>query len=523
MKKNIAIGLVGPILDAGMRNKRWEKWRPTVAVCQQDQIAMDRFELLYQEKYTDLANQLAKDIQEVSPLTQVNLHKVVMRDPWDFEEVYGALLDFCTDYEFQPSKENYHVHITTGTHVAQICLYLLTEARYLPGMLFQTSPPNKKKGTPATHSVIDLDLSKYDRIAQRFERQQAEGLSFLKAGIDTRNEQFNRTIEQIEQVAIRSHAPILITGETGVGKTQLARRIFELKKSRNQVSDPFVEVNCATLRGDAAMSTLFGHKKGAFTGASGDRDGLLKHADGGVLFLDEIGELGLDEQAMLLHAIEEKQFRPVGADKLIHSDFKLIAGTNRNLQERVEQGEFREDLLARINLWTFNLPGLRQRIEDFEPNIEFELNRFASEAGEHVTFNKTAKQAFLNFAQAPEALWKGNFRDLSASVTRMATLALGGRITPNEVKEETERLTQSWKSSNKQDQTGDPLIPADIDPFDRVQLQYTLEVCRAHKSMASAGRQLFAYSRQDKKVANDSDRLRKYLAKFDISWGQIHP
>ena len=141
---------------------------------------------------------------------------------------------------------------------------------------------------------------------------------------------------------------------------------------------PFVEVNCATLRGDAAMSALFGHVKGAFTGAIRDRPGLLRAADGGLLFLDEVGELGPDEQAMLLRALEEKRFLPVGADKEVKSDFQLIAGTNRDLSDAVRQGRFREDLLARINLWTFQLPALRERREDIEPNLDYELEQFAA-------------------------------------------------------------------------------------------------------------------------------------------------
>ena len=105
------------------------------------------------------------------------------------------------------------------------------------------------------------------------------------------------------------------------------------------------------------MSALFGHAKGAFTGAAAARDGLLRSADGGVLFLDEVGELGTDEQAMLLKAIEEKRFLPVGSDTEVGSDFQLIAGTNRDLKAAVAAGEFREDLLARIDLWTFRMPG----------------------------------------------------------------------------------------------------------------------------------------------------------------------
>lgn len=199
-------------------------------------------------------------------------------------------------------------------------------------------------------------------------------------------------IEQIEKVAIKSRAPILLNGPTGAGKSFLARRIFELKQARHQFSGAFVEVNCATLRGDTAMSTLFGHVKGAFTGARESREGLLRSANGGMLFLDEIGELGADEQAMLLKAIEEKPFIRLAAIA-VSSDFQLIAGTVRDLRQLVADGKFREDLYARINLWTFTLPGLRQRQEDIEPNTDYEVERHASLTGDSVRFNTEARRA----------------------------------------------------------------------------------------------------------------------------------
>src|SRR4029450_8433591 len=166
------------------------------------------------------------------------------------------------------------------------------------------------------------------------------------------------------RVTVRSSAPILLLGPTGAGKSLLARRIYELKKTRRLVEGPFVEVNCATVRGDAAMSALFGHVKGAFTGAVRDRPGPLLSANGGLLFLDEVGELGLDEQAMLLRALEERRFVPLGSDREVTSDFQLIAGTNRDLADAVRAGRFRDDLLARINLWTFELPALSHRRVD---------------------------------------------------------------------------------------------------------------------------------------------------------------
>ena len=216
----------------------------------------------------------------------------------------------ASGYKFDTDNEDYLIHITTGTHVAQICWFLLAEARYLPARLLQTSPPRKKDVANSIGSaeIIDLDLSRYDKIAQRFRREHDDTVSFLKSGIATRSVRFNGMIEQIEHVAGRSRAPMLLVGPTGAGKSFLARRVYELKRQRQRLAGRFVEVNCATLRGESAMSALFGHVKGAFTGAQTERAGLLRSADGGLLFLDEIGELGLDEQAMLLKAVEEKTF-----------------------------------------------------------------------------------------------------------------------------------------------------------------------------------------------------------------------
>jgi transcriptional regulatory protein RtcR len=288
-----------------------------------------------------------------------------------------------------------------------------------------------------------------------------------------------------------------------------------------------VDVNCATIRGDAAMSALFGHVKGAFTGAQKDRAGLLRAADKGVLFLDEIGELGIDEQAMLLRALEEKTFLPLGSDEEAHSDFQLIAGTNRDLFAAVREGKFRDDLLARINLWTFVMPGLKNRTEDIEPNLDFELDRFAEKAGRRVTFSKEGREKFLEFALTPAASWAGNFRDLNAAVARMATLAPGGRISTQVVDEEASRLSMAWhKPETRQhhDELGRFLTTKqleEIDLFDRAQLAFVIDVCKQSRSLSEAGRTLYGASRARKSLSNDADRLRKYLVRFGIEFSRI--
>lgn len=535
-RPTVVIGLLGPMLDSGAQDKRWERWRPTVAACQHADLLVSRFELLHQPEYAKLVRTLRHDIAQVSPETEVRLTPLPMADPWDLETVYAALHDFARAYPFDPEREDYLVHITTGTHVAQIVMFLLTESRHLPARLLQTAPPTRgtrDAGLAGTWRAIDLDLSRYDRLASRFAAEARARTGVLKAGIETRNHAFNALIDRIERVAVASRAPMLLTGPTGAGKSQLAGRIYALKKSRRQVAGDFVEVNCATLRGDGAMSTLFGHAKGAFTGALAEREGLLRKADGGVLFLDEIAELGLDEQAMLLRAVEEKCFRPMGSDREVKSDFQLLAGTHRDLVARVAEGRFREDLLARIELWTFALPGLRERPEDVEPNLDFELGQTGRALRVNVTMSREARARFVAFATSPEAPWTGNFRDFSAAVTRLATLSHGGRIDVAAVDEEIARLRARWRLGPA-DRSPDEPSPDDallrgalgegaaaLDRFDRAQLAEVLRVCRSSPTLSAAGRALFAVSRTEKTSVNDADRLRKYLARFKLSWDSV--
>ena len=490
---------------------------------------MSRFELLHGTRETALAGTIAEDAASQSPETEIRRHVVDFGDPWDFEQVYGTLHDFATAYPFDPEREDYLVHITTGTHVAQICLFLLTETRFFPARLLQTAPPARHRDSrPGSYRIIDLDLSRYDTLAARFQRQQREDLSFLKAGIDTRSPLFNDLIANIEQVAVASKAPILLTGPTGAGKSRLARRIYELKKARQRVTGAFVEVNCATLRGDGAMSALFGHVRGAYTGALRDRPGLLRAADRGVLFLDEIGELGPDEQASLLRAIEDRHFLPLGADRDVKSDFQLIAGTNADLPARVRQGRFREDLLARINLWTFRLPGLSDRPEDIEPNLDHELAVCSETTGARISMSREARSRFLAFACSPDAPWLANFRDFNGALLRMAALAPSGRITTDVVDAEISRLRSGWRAAAGVEAAPDVLAMLlseetleTLDPFDRVQLAEVVRVCRASRTLADAGRHLFAASRVRRAAPNDADRLRKYLSRFGLDWRRI--
>ncbi len=567
LNKNIVhrtavIGFLGTTLDNGFNDKRWQRWRPTVSLGLHDELLVDELHILYSTRDKRLFKIIVDDVAQVSPQTQVIGHHVSLSSPWDFADVYAELYDFAAAFEFQDNI-NYLLHLTTGTHVAQICWFLLVEAGFIPANFIQTSPcPRPDQADPqGRYQIIDLDVSRYDSLRARFEAEKAQHWQTLQANLITQNAAYQQLISDIEKVATRSTAPILLMGATGAGKSQLASQIYALKKDKADNSaqnkyalNKFVEVNCATLRGDTAMSVLFGHIKGAFTGAASNRDGLLKSADGGLLFLDEIGELGLDEQAMLLTALEEQRFYPLGSDTPINVSFQLMAGTNKDLRQAVADGEFRADLFARLNTWTFFLPSLKDRLEDLPANIDYELARLGSEQQQQYRFTPDARQLYEDFATSTDATWQGNFRDLTASMIRLTTLAESKVIRIEDVQAEIERLSSLWGlpdhsssmannslsdlnsdsslvldrhlietiSQNTLDKYLDKDILAKVDTFDAVQLAYVIKVCIDHKNQAAAGRYLYANSRDKLKNPNDSDRLRKYLMKFGLKFDELN-
>jgi len=526
-RKTVAFGFIGNTRDArgGYGPERWSNWRPTVALFQhRPELSIDRFIFLYESADGLLAQRVMEDIREVSPDTQIEPRQVHYRNPWDFEEVYTSLYQLVRETPFDLEKEEYLVHFSTGTNTSHLCWFLLTQSRRLPAQLVSTIPPKTGEHPRGHVRRINLDhSSKYFRITAMQQSEARDDARLLKRNIETRSQRFNELVERVARVAAVSRKPLLLEGPTGAGKSILAKQIYVLKKERHRLTGNFIEVNCATLNENNAHSELFGHKKGAFTGATSARPGLLMAAHGGVLFLDEVGELSLDVQAMLLTALETKRFRALGEEEMVESDFQLVAGTNRDLAECVHQGSFREDLYARLKLWRFKLPGLQERREDIDVNVEFELQQ----REDVVRFSPDARRAFLEFALAPESTWRGNFRDLAGIVERMATLAEDGMMDEPLVRAETARLAQEWRELDRS--PGDALIERylgperarELDRFDRVQLAEVLRVCENSRMLSEAGRTLFEVSRKQRARVNDADRLRKYLAAFGLSFEQI--
>ncbi len=519
--RNVVIGFLGTQLDMGKRRE----WRPSVQLCAHPGFPVDRLELIHDQRHYHLASNVAAAIARTSPETEVRLVRIDMADPWDFQEVYGRLYDFAADYGFDEDRERYHVHLTTGTHVAQICWFLLTESRHIPARLVQTGPPREGGAPQGTLDVIDLDLARYNALQRRFEAAARDHSALLLGGVETVSPAMWALAERLDLVATTSDAPILLLGEPGTGKSALAAHIHELKLVRRRIKGRMVQVNCATLRGDQALPALFGQRRAATGIAGSERPGFLREADGGVLFLDRIDELGPGEQAALLQVIETGRYCPVGSEAEVTARFHLIATAASDPGALVRAGHLRTDLYARLSQWVFRLPPLRERRQDIQAHLLDMIDSSERQLGRKTGFNADALARYLRFAQDPATLWPGNLRDLQASAHRMAVLAERGRITVPMVEAEIATLADQWRAATAD---LDSALLAEVvpdalrlDEFDRAQLASVIRACRESATLSAAGRRLFAVSRTEKASQNDADRLRKYLARFGLDWAAV--
>ncbi len=223
-----------------------------------------------------------------------------------------------------------------------------------------------------------------------------------------------RVLDLAGRVARKSGTTVLITGESGTGKEVIAKYIHD---NSPRCGHRFVAVNCAAMAPNLVESILFGHEKGAFTGADRRKEGVFEYASGGTLFLDEIGDLPLEIQAKLLRALQERAIQRVGGNATISVDVRVLCATNRDIEELVEKGEFRSDLYYRINVFPIHIPPLRERKEDIIPLAEHFVRRFREREESGELFTQGAKRVLLDHA------WPGNVRELANAVERAVILA----------------------------------------------------------------------------------------------------
>lgn len=282
----------------------------------------------------------------------------------------------------------------------------------------------------ASHLALAIDNALlYQRLRLAEEQLQSENRFLKKREAQIEMIGFSDSIRQVQSLIDRvcnTNVSVCILGETGTGKELVARSIHYRSNRRDKL---FVAQNCAALPADLLESELFGHKKGAFTGADANKKGLFELADGGTIFLDEIGETSPALQAKLLRVLQEGEVRPVGSSTAIRVDVRALSATNRNLEDEVAQGRFREDLYYRINVFPIRLPPLRERKADIPLLVDFFSKKFAPELGcEPLPFSPNAMDLFCSYE------WPGNIRELQNEIQRiMICKHLGGYILPEDL------------------------------------------------------------------------------------------
>ena len=526
-------------------------WRPTVAFCAW--LKLDELRLIYlrsKPRSVELAEKIGSDVvaladlpsaQSLPPCAGVEVRSARARtevvhdvidladDPWELDRLYVELRRLIRGpwrAGIEARNSEHFVHLRTGHTAAQIAMYQLALAGKIPARVVHTISPtdpilsatDREKSLKIWGScrVYHPEPTHNPGVAYRWEREELTPTSTSTRAKEHREKHrdapYTREIERFLRLAIHTREPVLLLGETGTGKTTLAKEIHEERQTKLHRIGPLVSLNCATLTGDTLNSELFGHAKGSFTGASETRRGLLGEADGGTLFLDEVGELPLDTQARLLKALDEKTFRAVGATKASTSDFLLIAATNRDLRELVRERRFREDLLCRLDVFQHHILPLRERREEFESVFDEVWHEYASnlETGKKIYFRGGEWQRYLAFARSEKARWDGNLRDLRASAARLVAYARArpdGVITSDDVEAELSTLCRRWGAPVMEVGTA---VPA----RERARFNEVAAVCRASKTQAEAARKLFAES----KAQNKSDLLAKYLARFGYTF-----
>jgi transcriptional regulator with GAF, ATPase, and Fis domain len=304
-------------------------------------------------------------------------------------------------------------------------------------------------------------------------------------------------LSHISKVAL-SDCTVLITGETGTGKELVARAIH---RRSNRASRAFVSVNCAALPRNLIASELFGHEKGAFTGATQQRLGRFELANGGTLFLDEVGELPPETQIALLRVLQEHEFERVGGTRPIRTNVRVIAATNRDLQTAISDGSFRSDLFYRLNVFPIDIPPLRKRKEDIPLLVEYFIGRYARKAGKHIT---TVEKSTLEVLQSYP--WPGNIRELQNVIERSVIVC----ETPNF------SVDESWLSEQPLTKSAGSQLSENVAAQEKEIIEAALHECEGRVSGPSGAAAKLGVARSTleskiRSLAINKNRFRTFL------------
>lgn len=341
----------------------------------------------------------------------VEIHNLDIKRPNDHNDILTQLREYTQKFKQKHKDAEYHILLTPGTAQIHSCWLVLAASGEIPATLIQTN----KAGEGKLIETVDHKSDDFPRIQVDFShldklKPTGSGLTeYLSSQNIAGNERIYKELK-VEQIAKLGY-PVLIHGETGSGKENLAKAIHDFS---NRKDKPFISVNCGSIPGTLAESELFGHAKGAFTGADKPRKGKIEAADGGTLFLDEIGDLSIENQVKLLRVLQEGSFSRIGENKEIKVDVRIVTASHKNLTQEVQQKNFREDLYYRLSAFTLKVPALRDRLpEEFNDiaNTLMELicKKISSSAGG--IYTKTLSESAFKKLQS-EYHYPGNIREL---------------------------------------------------------------------------------------------------------------
>lgn len=387
--------------------------------------SFDRIELLY--NYDTAQTKTYLELLHQSTNTIINAKSVALTSPVNFTEIYEAVDTRLT--LLKQAGNEIHILLSPGTPAMQAVWILLGKTKYHAkfiqssieqGVQYIEIPFNI--AAEYTPTAIQIDNEKFLNIA-------IVGNSTNPAFKDiiTCNLAMKKLIAQAEILA-QKEVPVLINGETGTGKELFARAIHHASTRSNK---PFIAINCGAIPKDLVDSILFGHIKGAFTGAVSDKNGMFQQANGGTLFLDEFGELSPDVQVRLLRVLQEGTFIPVGSNQELKCDVRIIAATHRNLIESIAEGLFREDLFYRVAVGVLHLPPLREREGDLSLLTDAILKQIGEKDSslKHKFISVSARNVILNQP------WKGNVRELQSSLMRAAIWSSQDEISSEDIQQ----------------------------------------------------------------------------------------
>lgn len=551
--KNVVLSLFDPLLDHanGKKSDKHKDWHPSVALAHHDSLAtITHYYLLSENEHLKAAEATAKQIRDAFAQTAKRIHdsakkparaafaQRLLKNPpkvevldISYSDVWNVLscLNDLSDKLSKQKIGNAQIFINMVTGTAQqrtaLVFWLLKQLHANEkSATTQTQRPTKdghrSRGFFITPSTDKAHPAPAGQITLADASDNRNSIGFLRMAMNTQHPGLRNSLDQIEKLIVRAPQDhILLTGPTGAGKSHLAHLMIEYLKCLNP---SYTDENCraqniAEISKDLIASELFGHEKGAFTGADRKHIGLFEKTMGGILFLDEIGELDLNLQAQLLTVLDNGNIRRVGGEEIIRGCRpKLIFGTNRNLLEDVRAGRFRYDLYERIAMWHFDIPGIHERAADIPRFLQRELAIWRKETGTNCRFDKDAEARFLSFAKA--APWAGNFREFHAMIRRLAMFAKDGMtITLDAVEREIREYEAHHIECQSPATSQQSASASAYDLADLAQIAIAIDVCKQSKTAKEAGEKLFAATRnRNPATFNGATNLQRLFAKVGL-------